>query len=393
LNTEPVFTKKPDKILLNKVMGKSIKISLVLIIILASVTQNLKAQDEILFRRHLINSGINGFFYGLALDYIVDAEGGAAAGLPIIVAGTSVLVPVLTNSSKTISPNSLILSSHGKFVGWAHGFALATLIGGENAWEEPSDKLTVALGALTSISLGIVGNQLGKTKDWTEGQTSMYRLYGWTMPLTGTLMMGSFSDSPRAIAAGDLLFAAGGYLLADKVYKNYQYTRGDARAIQVFTLLNGGLGFGIFADLENRSSVSQSALLIPAAGVAAGSVVGQLWLKNINLTPKQGLNIAYATTGGAIFGLGISLLMNSEEITPYYVVPYLTGLGAYAAMVETMRQKNKTTGYIKDNKKSNWDIALMPQNIVVNNRITGKGFMVNGRLTGMQPLFAASVRF
>jgi hypothetical protein len=221
----------------------------------------------------------------------------------------------------------------------------------------------------------------------------MYRLYGWTMPLTGALVMGSFSESPRAVAAGDLLFAAGGYLLADKVYKNYQYTRGDSRAIHVFTLLNGGLGFGIFADLQYRSSVSQTALLIPAAGVVAGSLVGQAWLKNINLTPKQGLNIAYATTGGAIFGLGIALIMNPDEITAYYVVPYLTGLGAYAAMVETMRQKNITSGFIKDNKKSNWDIALMPQNIVVNNRIAGKGFMVNGRLTGMQPLFAASLRF
>jgi hypothetical protein len=374
-------------------MRKEIKVSLTLLIILASVMQNLKAQDEILFRRHLINSGINGLFYGLALDYIVEAEGGAAAGLPIIVAGTSVLVPVLTNSSKTISPNSLILSSHGKFVGWAHGFALATLIGGENAWEVPNDKLTVAFGAVTSISLGILGNHLGKTKDWTEGQASMYRLYGWTMPLTGALVMGSFADSPRAIAAGDLLFAAGGYLLADKIYDRYPYTRGDARAIQVFTLLNGGLGFGIFADLEYRSSVSQTALLIPAAGIVAGSLVGQAWLKNVNLTPKQGLNVAYATTGGAIFGLGISLLINSDEITAYYVVPYLTGLGAYAAMVETMREKNKVTGFMKDNKKSNWDIALMPQNIVVNNRIAGKGFVVNGRLTGMQPLFAASLRF
>ena len=374
-------------------MRKRIKVLVVLVIILASVMQNLNAQDDILFRRHLINSGINGFFYGLALDYIVEAEGGAAAGLPIIVAGTSVLVPVLTNSSKTITPNSLILSSHGKFVGWAHGFALATLIGGENAWEDPNDKLTVALGAVTSISLGIVGNQLGKTKDWTEGQASMYRLYGWTMPLTGALVMGSFSESPRAVAAGDLLFAAGGYLLADKVYKNYQFTRGDARAIQVFTLLNGGLGFGIFADLEYRSSVSNTALLIPAAGVVAGSLLGQAWLKNINLTPKQGLNTAYATTGGAIFGLGIALIMNSDEITPYYLVPYLTGFGAYAAMVETMRQKNITSGFLRDNKKSNWEIALMPQNIVVNNRIAGKGFMVNGRFTGMQPLFAASLRF
>lgn len=357
------------------------------------MVQNLRAQDDILFRRYLINSGINGLFYGLAIDYFVDAEDGAATGIPIIVAGTSVLVPVLTNTSKTISPNSLILSSHGKFIGWAHGFAFATLLGGENAWEDSNSKLTVAFGAVSSISLGMIGNHLGKTKAWTEGQASMYRLYGWTMPLTGTLLTASFSEAPRAVAAGELLFASGGYFLADAVFKNYQYTRGDVRAIQVLTLLHGGLGFGIFADIQENTDGSQAALLLPAIGVVAGSIAGQVWVKDIQMTPKQGMYTAYAATGGAIFGLGIALMTGSDGITPYYTIPYLTGMGAYGIMVASIRKKNSSVTSFLDNHKNNWDFALMPQNIFVNSKIAGHGYMVNGRLTGMQPLFAASLRF
>ena len=287
-------------------MRRIINISFLLIIISLLLIQNLKAQDEILFRRHLINSGINGFFYGLAIDYIVEPTGGGAAGIPIIAAGTSILVPVLTNTTKTISPNSLILSSHGKFIGWAHGFALRHLLGGENAWEDPNNKLTVALGAVTSIGLGIVGNHLGKTKDWTEGQASMYRLYGWTMPLTGTLLAGSFAEEPRAVAASELLFAAGGYLLADRVYKNYQYTRGDVRAIQVLTLLHGGLGFGIFADIENRSSASQAALLYPAFGVVAGSVAGSVMVKKYPNDTKTGIEYCICDYGWGYIRIGNS---------------------------------------------------------------------------------------
>jgi hypothetical protein len=374
-------------------MKRKTWISLFLLLAIVFFGQNLHAQDDILFRRYVINSGINGLFYGVAIDLIVEPESPAAAGIPIIAAGTAVMIPILSNTTRTMSPNTLILSSHGRFVGWAHGFSFATLIGGENAWNDNNVKFTVAAAAITSIGLGIVGNSIGKTKDMTEGQASMYSLYGWTLPLAGTLLAASFSESPRVVAGTELVFATGSYFLADRVYKNYQYTRGDARAIQVFTLLNGGLGLGILADRANRNNESRTDLLFPAVGVMAGSLLGQLWLKNVQMTPRQGMNTAYATTGGAIFGLGIGLLTGSDNITPYYTIPYLTGFIAYAAMVETTRRKNSDMISNEDDHESKWNFAFMPQNYFVNSKISERGFIVNGRITGMQPLFSASLRF
>jgi len=375
-------------------MGRQIKISTTVVFTLLLITQSLHAQDEILFRRHLINSGINGLFYGIAIDVIAGVDGGAAGGIPIIAAGTSVLVPLLTNSSRTISQNSMILSAHGKIVGWEHGFAIATLVGGENAWNDGANiKLTIAAGALTSISLGIVGNTLGKNVNWTEGQVAIYRQYGWIMPFTGVSLMAAISDEPRLWAASDLIFGTGGYFLADKVYKNYQFTRGDVRAIRVLSVLNGGLGYGILADKSSRSDFTRSDLLFPALGALSGTLIGQAWLKNVNLSLRQGMQTAYAATGGAVIGFGIALLTGSDNATPYYVIPYITGLGAYAIAVESMRKNNKIQAFLGDSHKNNWEIAFMPQNVYLNSLISQNGFRLKGRSAGMQPVFAASLSF
>jgi hypothetical protein len=379
--------------IIHKSMNRKLKFSIVSVLALVLLVQTTRAQDDILFRRYLINSGINGFFYGVAIDIIAESDGGATAGIPIISAGASALIPLMTNSTRTISSNSLVLSTHGKAIGWLHGFSLATLIGGENAWNGNNYKLTVGLGAVSSIGLGIIGNSLGKSDRWTEGQVAIYRHYGWIMPLSGISLLAVISDEPRLWGASDLIFAAGGYFLADKVYKGYPYTRGDVRSLHVISVLNGGLGLGILADLSNRNEFSRSNLIFPAVGILSGTLIGQVWLKNANLTPKQGIQTAYAATGGALLGAGIAMLVQSDNVTPYYVIPYLTGLGAYTIALESMKHRNRETTYFPDKKKNNWNIAFMPQNLFLNSKTQNKGYFINGNFVGMQPLFSASVRF
>jgi hypothetical protein len=374
-------------------MGKKTRISSIMVFTLLLFSQMSNAQDEILFRRHLVNSGINGFFYGLAIDALADLTGGPAAGVAIVSSGTAVIIPLLTNSTRTITSNSMVLSAHGKFVGWAHGIALATLVGGENVIDGDNYKAAIAMGALTSISLGIVGNSLGRTNTWSEGQVALYRHYGWSIPLAGVTLTGAFTDKPRMVAASDLIFGFSSYFLADKVYKNYQFSRGDVRAIQVLTILNGGLGFGISFDKADRGISSRSDLLFPSLGVLSGTLIGQAWLKNANLSRTQGLQTAYATTGGAVIGFGLALITGSEYITPYYVIPYLTGLGAYAIAVESMRKKNISQPSLGDNHKNNWNIAFMPQNIYLNSRIKQQVLRQNGRSSGFLPCMAASLTF
>jgi hypothetical protein len=379
-------------------MNKLIRLSFVTILFFSVTCQSINSQsDEILFRRHLVVSGWNGLLYGAAFDYIFGVDGAGAAGLPIITAGAGVLVPLFTNSSKSITSNQLLLSSHGQTLGWVHGFALGALINGNGFFDnESKSKLTIGLGAATSIGLGILGNSLGKTKDWSEGRVALYRHYGWVMPFTGFCVSAAFSDDARFFGATDLLFGAGGYLLADQVNKWHEFTRGEVRSIQALSVMNGTLGLCIFADSQIDNSLenlNRTGWLLPALGTLAGTAVGQFWLKDSNFTPAQGMTTIYAETGGVIIGIGIDIIAQSESFTTNYLIPYVTGMGAYALAVTSLKNKNTKQAFLHLNNNRDWNFAFMPQNLFLNNKIEENGFMMNGRQIGMQPLFSASVTF
>lgn len=378
-------------------MKKKIGPFFILSIIFILATVNSSAQDEILFRRHIINSGWNGLFYGGAIDVIAELDGGAAVGVPVITAGASMLIPLLANREKSIDYDALVMNMHGKSIGWVDGLSLATLVGGEKAWESDGSnnyKYTVGFGALSSIGMGILGNHLARNNDWTEGQVELYRLYGWVGPLTGYCILASFSEELRLYAASALVFGAGGYLLADRINNWYDYTRGDVRATQMLTALNTGLGVGILADcVDDMEEVNNPYWLIPAAGALTGSFAGHFWLKNKNLTPRQGMLSVYAASGGALIGLGIALITESENITPYYLIPYATGLAAFATTVELLGRKNSSQALLNYDRKNNFNFTLMPQNLLMNNILQNRGYFGNSRLLGPQPLFVASLKF
>ena len=365
-------------------------ISFIAILLLAA---NLFAQDELLFRKHIISSAWNGLYYGIALDIIAGIDDEKAAGLPIITAGGAALIPILLNSSRTIDYDALVLNGHGKSVGWIHGFSLATLIGGENAWNDNNYKATIAVGAISSIGLGILGKSIAQKNDWSEGRVELYRLYGWTIPYTGFALAATFTEEPRVFGATILLSGAGGYLLAEKINSMHNFTRGDVRAAQTLTLLNGMLGFGIAADIQDFDEFKKGSWLIPAVGLLSGSFIGHALTRNTQLTPRQGMFTTYAAAGGVIIGLGIDLVVGSESVTANYLIPYATGLGAYAILLSRFSKENITLGLNSTDNRGNFQISFTPQNLFINSKIGEKGYFINGNYVGMQPLISASLKF
>ena len=374
-------------------MHKNFAISVFVVLILAFNNANVRGQDDLLFKKHIVFSTLNGLYYGIAIDIITEAKGGAVAGIPIITAGVAGVIPVIANSSRTISQSSLVLSDHGSRIGWLHGFALATLIGGDNAWNDNNYKLSVGLGALTSIGLGIVGNSIGKKYELSEGAAGLYRHYGWIGPFTGISLMAATTDNSRFYGAADLLFGAGGYLLASEINKSHEFTAGDIRATQVLALLNGELGFGISTVRAESINVKRSDILWPAIGLLSGSLVSHVWLKDAGFTQHQGMLTAYAASGGALIGLGIAMITESDKPAPYFFIPYATGLAAYAYAVETLKKKNIIQGSATTGKKGKWDLAFMPQNIILNKSIYRDISSGSGSFYLMQPLFSASYKF
>jgi hypothetical protein len=378
---------------------KKLRFLLIMVTTLVMLCQSSYGQDDILFRRHLVKSGWHGLFYGLAMDVIFEIDGAAAAGIPVITAGGSVVAPLLLNSSKSIDFDMLVLTGHGKSLGWAHGFALSALIFGEDLFGgEEEDittkaKISVGIGALSSIGGGLLGKGLAKNNVWSEGRVELYRHYGWVMPFAGFSVMAATVDDIRLAAAGVLVSGAGGYLLADRISDWNDFTRGEVRATQTLTSLNMGLGFGIMADVVGEGDPKRGDMLFPAAGALLGMAAGHLYTRNTGFTAQQGMLTAYSAAGGAIIGFGVALLLDSENITPWYLIPYATGLGSYITAVEVLRRQTGVYSYRNGNGGNNFHVDIMPQNFFLNNKILENGNMLNGRYVGMQPLFSASLKF
>jgi hypothetical protein len=136
-----------------------------------------------------------------------------------------------------------------------------------------------------------------------------------------------------------------------------------------------------------------SSILIPATTTMAGTLLGQLWMKNAKFTNQQGRNVFLATTAGSAIGFGISTMISTDDIsTINYVLPYLTGLITYSALSETYRRKNILNVTTND-KFSGWKFNLMPQNILLNKSIANSGKPLPGNRMSLLPAFSASVVF
>ncbi len=381
-------------------MKKSIIVLSLLILSVTFPAGIISAQqnDEVIFYKHLALSAWNGIYYGLAADFVFNINDKAAAALPVITAGTCALVPLLLNETRTMSSNQLLLTGHGQLVGWAHGFALGSLILGDNMFDSESNgKFVVGLGAATSISLGLLGRSLSRTQDWSEGQVAVYRHYGLFTPLAGAFLTGTFSEDIRVYGASTILCGVGGYLLANKINRGDNFTRGDMRATQALTVMNGTLGLAIYIDAVGENGPGEDfrpGLALPAIGIALGTGLGQKWLKGTNLTPRQGMTTIYAAGLGAVIGSGLSILISSDGFDAAdYLIPYVTGSLSYAYVLGKFKKENAVTTLEPVREGGNWSFSFTPQNVILNKILSEKGFMVNGRYAGMQPVFAASLVF
>jgi hypothetical protein len=343
------------------------------------------------YTKYLISSGTYGFFYGLAADYIFGIDGAAASGFPLVVAGASSIIPVFAIKNRKVSTNSLLLSLHGKSIGAFQGTMLGLLIGG-NEVNKNLGKLTLGIATVSSIALGRLGYSFGRNKPWTDGRVTLYKHYGWLMPFEGMAIVAAIkSEDVRVYAATSLAFGTGGYFVADKVANNNDYSRGDVIGIQTLSLLNTGLGFGIMSEGDFKPAK----LLIPAAGAIGGTIVSQLWLKSTRFTYQQGRNLALAASGGALIGEGVALILNTDSGTPYYLIPYVTGMISYSLLVERYRTKNQFVS--SDSVKPvRWHFNFMPQNILINQKLIGNKIIepdCQDIRFGMLPAFSATCVF
>jgi hypothetical protein len=349
------------------------------------------AGERSMYTQYLVTSGIFGALYGGAAVAVFEMGEGAAAGIPLLTAGLSVLIPVMTIKDKIVPYNSLALSTHGKIAGGLQGAALAVLITGLKGDDA---KLTLVLATASSIGMGRLGYSLGKNKSWSQGRAALYSYYGILMPLEGLALDAALQiEDPRIYGLTSLVFGAGGYLIANQIANKNDFTRGDITATGTLATLNGLLGLLILADIEeNSGEISPGQIMIPAIGALGGTLIGHVWTKDARLTTQQGRNVALASGGGAVVGLGLAALFTPEKATPYYVTAYITGMTTYAIMLGMYKKQNNKP-FAENNNKTKWNLNVMPQNIFLNNRIADYAFSNPGKRIDFLPAFSASVNF
>ena len=351
--------------------------------------EDVYAGERSKYSQYVATSGLFGFLYGTSLTYILGLESSSAIAIPLLSAGASTLIPMLSIKDKYVSYNSLALSIHGKGVGGLQGAAFGLLLTGDNVED---GKLILGIATLSSIGLGRLGYVLGRNKPWSQGRVALYSHYGFLMPLEGLAIDAALNvEDPRIYAATSLAFGAGGYFIADRVARWNDFTRGDVTATSTLSWMNGLLGLCIIADASD-TDLSAASILIPAAGALGGTLAGHLWLKNARLTSQQGRNVALGSFGGTLIGLGLTAIVTPETATPYYIMGYATGMTTYALLVHKYKQDN-IMAVNEPDKPRRWNVNLMPQNLLLNRKIAAYANANPGKRTTFLPAFSASVNF
>jgi hypothetical protein len=354
-------------------------------------------RDPDLLLKHIAFSGISGLSYGLMLNGIFDYGDQANIAVPTILSGVSMLYPVFSKEYDNINNNTLWLRTHGKIAGGLYGYMLGLTIWGDNLddeyiYDETTGDQTVIEGhmpgALTlslsaSLGLGYLGFYLGKNQNWTEGRASMYQYYGYAIPaLTASIVFATGESRARAYGINHLLSAPLGYLLANQVSKNNDYTRGDVSGIIGLTGIGTTYGLGFLILVQGDS---QSSILLPSLMGATGSLIGHAVYKDFHLSRPEGRRVNYAAIGGGLIGVGITALINPEgDGALYALIPASTGLLGYSLLAGYYKKNKRDEMSINTNNKPLLNVQLYPENLIFS-RMDTHGYI--------PPLVSASLQF
>lgn len=320
-------------------------------------------------RKFYLNNGLYGLGYGITSIFLFELEGAAAAALPILSLGISMVYPAINKKKyKKIDYSTIMMTRHGKFIGLLDGAALGFLLYGDISEDSKKGKAFAATMIASSVALGEVGFHVGKKKKFPEGKVATYKYYSLLVPfLTFSGLVVGNIDDPRVYGASVLAAGAASYWYAGKVYNKYKFTRGDMLATSSFGLLSTGLGFGI-SPMEEPWH-----FIFPAITAIGGTYAGHRIFKKTKLSSKQGLNTNYATLVGSAVGFLVALFIPSDSHHVILLLPVATGTAAWAVYASKYK-KEQFLSSRKDQKKwTDMSFSFTPQNYFINKQLGKPG--------------------
>jgi hypothetical protein len=314
----------------------------------------------------------------------------------MVMAGGSMLYPIISPQYNDINNNSLWLRSHGKVAGGVYGYSLGAAIYDKNFIERENydtttgtltyikghDRETFDMSLLNSYGLGVLGFRLGKKVNWSEGRVSLIQYYGYVVPtISSSFLYATGYNRPRGYGLTVLLSTPIGYMAAYKVSQLADYTRGDIGALVGLTAISAAYGASIlsFAEIDDETGI-----LFPSLAAAAGSAIGQVILRDARLSRPEGRRVNYAATGGALIGFGLAFFLEPDNEGWYFFLPATTGLIGYSILLKYYMNNQQEQLSLKKELVPALHVNIYPENLIYT-QINTKGYI--------PPLISASLQF
>ena len=263
-------------------------------------------------RPMLIGASVGlGLYYGTTIAALVInnncSDCSAAAAIPLLTAGGLTLGSVLGTRKTDVTYSMGAMAVNGGILGIGHGFALYALISA-NDFDGSADGAFL-LSSAVSIAEGVSFLQVAKNNQFSPGRGEMWsygNLWGGLYGLGLTVLAGGENVSGSALAGSTLAGSALGIWASTKLDNKFQNSAGNVIGIGNTTVIGTALAFSIAGATNMTDDRAIAALGL--AGATLGSFYGFQQMRDIEYSSRQGRYLAYGTLGGALIGIGISVL-------------------------------------------------------------------------------------
>lgn len=279
-------------------------------------------------------------FYGWTVPAALQFEDAGAVGTYFLIGGGGFLIPYLATRESNVTNAMASLALHGGARGILDGFLLTWLIEGNS---DVDTRTFTALGTAVSVGEMIAGYHIARVNELSSGHAAVLGTtgaFGAGMGLAAYGMFDGSSDSP----AGPLLGLGGsalGYIVGNAMARNQEYTAGDAAVLTSAGLLGAFVPVLFEAAFEiDDGRVIYGSLI---AGGAAGLWLGHEAVRGRNFSTSQGNYIGLATTGGALMGLGLGVMLDQDDGKLPAIGLALGGVAGFALMYCSFEDLARTT--------------------------------------------------
>lgn len=289
-------------------------------------------------------------YYGTATSMALDVNEPA---VPILLAGgLGYLVPALLTNNAQVTDGAASLALGGMFQGTIHGWALASLLAGDDLFNQDTPRLGFGLSVLTGIGETVAGYLVATNTNMSEGRASVLNTSAFYGMVCGGLATAAVFDqvepssdvAARTVGGLALVGAAAGVIVGNTVANGQHYSTGDASMYSISGLFGATLPWVVLATIAPEQSSFTVVSTLSIATTIGGLWLGDHLVRGKDYRASDGTIASLSVLGGALIGVGVSMIADNSSAAA--ILTYAGALGGFAvslAMAKPTRETKSTS--------------------------------------------------